>query len=38
MPDDVAQFLATPSSTRARALLERWRLRLDEGMSPTATA
>jgi 2-phospho-L-lactate guanylyltransferase len=37
-PDDVAQFLATPSSTRARALLERWRLRLDEGMSPTATA
>src|SRR5262245_19546706 len=37
-PDDVAQFLATPSSTRARALLEQWRLRLDEGMSPTATA
>src|SRR5262249_991617 len=37
-PDDVTQFLATPSRTRARALLEQWRLRLDEGMSPTATA
>jgi 2-phospho-L-lactate guanylyltransferase (CobY/MobA/RfbA family) len=37
-PDDVAQFLATPSSARARALLEQWRVRLDEGMSPTATA
>jgi len=37
-PDDVAKFLTTPSSTRARALLERWRVRLDEGVSPTATA
>ena len=37
-PDDVAKFLATPSSTHARALLEQWRLRLDEGVSPTATA
>src|SRR6516162_8297671 len=37
-PDDVAEFLATPSSTHARALLEQWRLRLDEGVSPTATA
>jgi 2-phospho-L-lactate guanylyltransferase len=36
-PDDVALFLATPSSTRARALLEQWRVRLDEGVSPTAT-
>ena len=25
-PDDLARFLATPSHTRARALLERWRL------------
>ena len=37
-PADVAEFLATPSSTHARALLEQWRLRLDEGVSPTATA
>lgn len=37
-PDDVALFLATPSSTRARALLEQWRLRLDEGVAPAATA
>jgi len=37
-PDDVAKFLTTPSSTRARALLERWRVRLNEGVSPTATA
>lgn len=37
-PDDVALFLATPSSTRARALLEQWRLRLDERVSPAATA
>jgi len=37
-PDDVTQFLATPSHTHTRALLEQWRLRLDEGMSPTATA
>ena len=36
--DDVALFLATPSSTRARALLEQWRLRLDEGVAPAATA
>src|SRR5262249_59384492 len=35
-PDDVALFLATPSSTRARALLEQWRLGLDEGMAPAA--
>jgi len=27
-PDDLALFLATPSHTRARALLETWRLRL----------
>jgi 2-phospho-L-lactate guanylyltransferase len=37
-PDDVALFLATPSSTRARALLEHWCLRLDEGVAPAATA
>jgi 2-phospho-L-lactate guanylyltransferase len=37
-PDDVALFLATPSSTRARALLEQWRLHLDEEVSPAATA
>jgi 2-phospho-L-lactate guanylyltransferase len=37
-PDDVALFLATPSSTRARALLEQWCLRLDEGVAPAATA
>jgi len=37
-PDDLALFLATPSPTRTRALLEQWRVRLDEGMSPTATA
>src|SRR4029453_13247925 len=35
-PDAVALFLATPSSTRARALLEQWRLRLDEGVAPAA--
>ena len=27
-PDDLALFLATPSHTRARAMLETWRLRL----------
>jgi 2-phospho-L-lactate guanylyltransferase len=36
-PADLALFLATPSPTRTRALLEQWRLRLDDAMSPTAT-
>jgi 2-phospho-L-lactate guanylyltransferase len=36
-PDDLALFLATPSPTRTRALLEQWRLRLHDAMSPTAT-
>jgi len=36
-PDDLALFLAAPSSTRTRALLEQWRLRLHDAMSPTAT-
>jgi len=36
-PDDLALYLATPSRTRARALLEQWRLRLHDAVSPTAT-
>jgi len=36
-PDDLALFRATPSPTRTRALLEQWRLRLHDAMSPTAT-
>lgn len=36
-PADLALFLATPSPTRTRALLEQWRLRLHDAMSPTAT-
>ena len=36
-PDDLALFLAAPSPTRTRALLEQWRLRLHDAMSPTAT-
>jgi 2-phospho-L-lactate guanylyltransferase len=36
-PDDLSLFLATPSPTRTRALLEQWRLRLHDAMSPTAT-
>jgi 2-phospho-L-lactate guanylyltransferase len=36
-PDDLALFLATPSPTRTRSLLEQWRLRLHDAMSPTAT-
>ena len=36
-PDDLALFLATPSPTRTRALLERWRLRLHDAMSPSST-
>ena len=36
-PDDLALFLATPSPTRTRALLEQWRLRLHDAMSRTAT-
>ena len=36
-PDDLGLFLATPSPTRTRALLEQWRLRLHDAMSPTAT-
>ena len=35
-PDDLAQFLATPSPTRTRALLEQWRLRLHDTVSPAA--
>jgi 2-phospho-L-lactate guanylyltransferase len=37
-PDDLALFLAAPSPTRARALLEQWRLRLHDAVSPTASA
>jgi len=36
-PDDLSLFLATPSPTRTRALLDQWRLRLHDAMSPTAT-
>jgi len=36
-PADLSLFLATPSPTRTRALLEQWRLRLHDAMSPTAT-
>jgi 2-phospho-L-lactate guanylyltransferase len=36
-PDDLSLFLAAPSPTRTRALLEQWRLRLHDAMSPTAT-
>jgi 2-phospho-L-lactate/phosphoenolpyruvate guanylyltransferase len=36
-PDDLALFLAAPSPTRTRALLEQWRLRLHDTTSPTAT-
>jgi 2-phospho-L-lactate/phosphoenolpyruvate guanylyltransferase len=36
-PADLALFLATASPTRTRALLEQWRLRLHDAMSPTAT-
>jgi 2-phospho-L-lactate guanylyltransferase len=35
-PDDLALFRATPSPTRTRALLEQWRLRLHDTVSPTA--
>jgi len=35
-PADLALFLATPSPTRTRALLEQWRPRLHDAMSPTA--
>jgi 2-phospho-L-lactate guanylyltransferase len=35
-PDDLALFLATPSPTRTRALLEQWHLRLHDTVSPTA--
>ena len=34
--DDLALFRATPSPTRTRALLEQWRLRLHDTVSPTA--
>jgi 2-phospho-L-lactate guanylyltransferase len=37
-PDDMALFLDTPSHTRARALLEEWRVRLHDGALRTATA
>jgi 2-phospho-L-lactate/phosphoenolpyruvate guanylyltransferase len=37
-PDDMALFLDTPSHTRARALLEQWRVRLRDGGLRTATA
>jgi hypothetical protein len=33
----LALFLATPSPTRTRALLEQWRLLLHDTVSPTAT-
>jgi 2-phospho-L-lactate guanylyltransferase len=36
-PDDLALFLATPSPTRTRALLEQWPLLLHDTVSPTAT-
>jgi 2-phospho-L-lactate guanylyltransferase len=36
-PADLALFLATPSPTRTRALLQQWRPRLHDAMSPTAT-
>jgi 2-phospho-L-lactate/phosphoenolpyruvate guanylyltransferase len=36
-PDDLALFLDTPSQTRARALLEQWRVRLRDGVLRTAT-
>ena len=29
-PEDLALFLQTPSQTRAHALLQRWRIRLDD--------
>ena len=35
-PADLALFRATPSPTRTRALLEQWRLRLHDTVSPTA--
>jgi 2-phospho-L-lactate guanylyltransferase len=36
-PKDLALFLRTPSQTRARALLQQWRLRLnDEGLQKTS--
>lgn len=37
-PDDMALFLDSPSHTRARAQLERWRVRLHDGVLRTATA
>jgi 2-phospho-L-lactate/phosphoenolpyruvate guanylyltransferase len=35
-PDDLARFLATPSRTRARALLDRWGVALPGGIEATA--
>jgi 2-phospho-L-lactate/phosphoenolpyruvate guanylyltransferase len=35
-PEDLALFLATPSRTRARALLERWRIVLPASIEATA--
>ena len=37
-PDDLALFLQTPSQTRAYALLQRWRIRLDDAELRTTTA
>jgi 2-phospho-L-lactate guanylyltransferase len=36
MPDDLALFLATPSRTRARALLDAWRIDLGDGIRASA--
>lgn len=37
-PEDLALFLQTSATTRAQALLRRWRLRLDAGLLREATA
>jgi 2-phospho-L-lactate/phosphoenolpyruvate guanylyltransferase len=37
-PEDLALFLRTPSQTRAHALLQQWRIRLDDGMLRTTSA
>jgi len=37
-PEDLALFVRTPSQTRAYALLQQWRLRLDDGGLPEASA
>jgi 2-phospho-L-lactate guanylyltransferase len=37
-PDDLALFVRTPSQTRAYALLQQWRLRLDDEGLPATSA